>query len=458
MSTFYPKYDYNPNVTKEAVVGEPHTIPTTEPYEIYLKHIPRQESPSTVSISGADTAWVEVADPPTASGQFRVDYGGGQGRIIFHGSDAGKSVTVNYNACGTVVWAETYPDGREGVNKIQETIEAHTSRTDNPHAVTAAQVGAVSKAGDTMTGALIADRDVGPGDTRVYKHLASYKNATSGLTGTLKIALPKSWSNTMLRIRIVGYDYSSNSAWEVTVAGYNYAATPAWLNYSAELRGMAPFNSVRLGHDGTVNCILLGTTTSTWQYPYVVVDELIASQASVTGWESGWQIALITSETGIGYIVTPALRTFWHAGNDGTGSGLDADLFDGMDSSQFVRRAQAGAVLVHSNATGQTTTSTSYWKVKESRIGKGGTYRIAFGLRTDNSSVAAFGRIYRNGVAVGTERSTTSTTLVTFTEDVSGWSPNDLVQIYARSAGGASAIVGNLELRVVEADVYTAIL
>lgn len=125
MPTFYPKYDYDPNVTKEAVVGEPHTIPTAAPYEIYLKHIPRQESPSTVSVSGADTTWVEVTDPPAASGQFRVDYAGGMGRIEFHGSDAGKSITVNYNACGTVVWAETYPDGREGVNKIQETIEKH---------------------------------------------------------------------------------------------------------------------------------------------------------------------------------------------------------------------------------------------------------------------------------------------------------------------------------------------
>lgn len=146
MATFYPKYDYDPNVTKEAVVGEPHTIPTAAPYEIYLKHIPRQESPSTVSISGASTTWVEVTDPPAASGEFRVDYAGGLGKIIFHSSDAGKSITVNYNACGTVVWAETYPDGREGINKIQEIVETHTH--------TAAQVGAVPTTGGTMTGAL----------------------------------------------------------------------------------------------------------------------------------------------------------------------------------------------------------------------------------------------------------------------------------------------------------------
>lgn len=236
---------------------------------------------------------------------------------------------------------------------------APSSFTPSPHktthasggsdALTPGDIGAVSKAGDTMTGALIADRDVGPSDTRIYKHLASYKNALSNLTGALKISLPKSWSNTMLRIRIVGYDYSSNSAWEVTVAGYNYASTPAWYNYSAELRGMAPFDTVRLGHDGTVNCILLGTVSTVWQYPHIVVDELIAGQVNVTGWESGWQISLITDETGITNIVTPLLRKFWHAGNDGPNSGLVADMIDDKHLADLVQNAgstpsiQAGA-------------------------------------------------------------------------------------------------------------------
>lgn len=31
-------------------------------------------------------------------------------------------------------------------------------------------------------------------------------------------------------------------------------------------------------------------------------------------------------------------NTVWHAGNDGTGSGLDADLLDGIDSTGFIRR------------------------------------------------------------------------------------------------------------------------
>ena len=43
------------------------------------------------------------------------------------------------------------PTAATDVARKQE-VDAHANRTDNPHQVTAAQVGAVSKAGDTMTG------------------------------------------------------------------------------------------------------------------------------------------------------------------------------------------------------------------------------------------------------------------------------------------------------------------
>ena len=42
-----------------------------------------------------------------------------------------------------------------------DTVTAHTARTDNPHAVTAAQVAAVRLAGDTMTGNLVVNARLG---------------------------------------------------------------------------------------------------------------------------------------------------------------------------------------------------------------------------------------------------------------------------------------------------------
>lgn len=210
----------------------------------------------------------------------------------------------------------------------------HASGGSDP--VTPAMIGAVNKAGDTMTGTLISDIDIGPNDSRIYTNVCSYKNSNSTVTGTMKITLPNSWSYTMLRIHVVGYDYSSNAAWELVVSGYTYANTPAWYNYSAEVRGNAPFSQVRLGYDGSKCCILLGATTSTWSYPHIAITQVLASHQSYTGWESGWSIQAITDETGITNIVTPSLRKTWHSQNDGTGSGLDADFLDGKHATDFM--------------------------------------------------------------------------------------------------------------------------
>jgi len=123
MSNFYDKYDYTPNYTKETIVNESHSIPSEPPYRLYLRHIPRQQDPSTVSIPG----FTETTTAPS-QGEFRVRYTEALGALEFHSDDAGSSITVGYNACGTVVWAESYPDGRAGINKVQEEVDKRVER------------------------------------------------------------------------------------------------------------------------------------------------------------------------------------------------------------------------------------------------------------------------------------------------------------------------------------------
>jgi hypothetical protein len=94
-------------------------------------------------------------------------------------------------------------------------------------------------------------------------------------------------------------------------------------------------------------------------------------------------------------------------------------------------------------------TTSSYVKTFEVQIDRGGTLRIVFSLRAGGSG-KAYGRIYRNGSAVGTERSTSSETDVVFSEDISGWTAGDLVQIYAKVVGGGStqkAYISNVYLK-----------
>ncbi|OGY60449.1 MAG: hypothetical protein A3G58_01130 [Candidatus Colwellbacteria bacterium RIFCSPLOWO2_12_FULL_46_17] len=169
-----------------------------------------------------------------------------------------------------------------------------------------------------------------------YRNLTEYNGGSSSITGTLKITMPKTWSNTMMQIKISGYNYSAgNGAWEVIIGGYNYATTPGWYNYTAEINGTPPFTQVRLAHDGAKNIILLGDTTTVWAYPKVVVTDFIAGHLAITGWGSGWSTSMITSETGIAQIVTPAIKTYVNAsGNVGIGttnirSKLDLGQFNG---------------------------------------------------------------------------------------------------------------------------------
>lgn len=76
-------------------------------------------------------------------------------------------------------------------------------------------------------------------------------------------------------------------------------------------------------------------------------------------------------------------------------------------------------------------------KVSEMYIPKGGTLRIKFWLGGDAGTCSA--QIYRNGSAVGTLRSNaTAASAATYSEDISGWSAGDLLQIYAYNSSGSN--------------------
>ncbi len=138
---------------------------------------------------------------------------------------------------------------------------------------------------------------------RHYHDVFLYSNTNAIETGILKIVMPQGWSNTFQRITIKGYNYvSGQGAWECIVGGYNYAG--GWINFSAEIRGPAPFSQVRLAHDGSKCVILLGTTGTDWRYAKVAISDMLVGSA-IYNWETGWSASVVSDETGITNIVTP---------------------------------------------------------------------------------------------------------------------------------------------------------
>lgn len=83
-----------------------------------------------------------------------------------------------------------------------------------------------------------------------------------------------------------------------------------------------------------------------------------------------------------------------------------------------MQQATASDVLKYSADTERTFANGSPYTLKKAiSVRRPGTYRVKFDLKS-SSSGSVKGKIYVNGIAVGTERTTTGTTYVTYSEDI----------------------------------------
>lgn len=100
----------------------------------------------------------------------------------------------------------------------------------------------------------------------------------------------------------------------------------------------------------------------------------------------------------------------------------------------------AGGVYLAGATTERNYVDTVYVKAKAITIRTGGALRVNFDLRSNSSGIVVYGQIYKNGVAVGTERSTTLTTYTTFSEDIAGFNPNDIIELWVKTSSAAVAV------------------
>lgn len=112
-------------------------------------------------------------------------------------------------------------------------------------------------------------------------------------------------------------------------------------------------------------------------------------------------------------------QTAWHAGNDGHGSGLDADTVDGKHVNEIafvddrVQWVQPGDTIVLEALTERSTNSSI--KAKEFWTPLPGVYRVTGELRSTNSSTYAKVEVRAGGVTKSF--STKSTSYVPFSID-----------------------------------------
>lgn len=112
---------------------------------------------------------------------------------------------------------------------------------------------------------------------------------------------------------------------------------------------LAPAGNVKI----TKNITYLPINGGIYWNPYVESTSDASDAASITvrndisGWGTVLQISQQNDATDIVNIITPAttglkhnLNTVWDSGNDGSGSGLDADTLDGTEGAEFLKRSE----------------------------------------------------------------------------------------------------------------------
>lgn len=129
-------------------------------------------------------------------------------------------------------------------------------------------------------------------------------NQNSSVTGTMKIRLPVSWTNTMGVYKIMLYEYNGRGSSEITVSFYNYSSSQSYYNYSYQLNG-AFEGAVRVAHDGSGCCILLGNTSYNWNYIKVYVYQVFNGQSVPSNYvNQPYNISIITSEAGLSKVTS----------------------------------------------------------------------------------------------------------------------------------------------------------
>ena len=94
----------------------------------------------------------------------------------------------------------------------------------------------------------------------------------------------------------------------------------------------------------------------------------------------------------------------------------------------------------------------SYHEIARFTLPKGGTVRCQWDMHAEEGETI-YGRIYRNGVAIGVQRYAQHHTWSTYYEDISSWTAGDRLQLYTYVTNPSNNnLIHNISIRVASAD------
>lgn len=292
----------------------------------------------TVSVDGVTTG--AITGPASAVADKFVAFADASGKVLKQASNVSDFAYTLLDDANQGAMQTTLGIKSAGLldatpnNTANQVVQRDSSGNFSANLISAAVRGQVSREFISGTAGLYHWHDV-----------AGYINGGASVTGTMKITLPVGWTNTMMSIIVRGYNHvTPGGAYEYTLSGYNVAS--AWSKPQVLASGNVPtVLPIRFGFDGTKACILIGDTTTSWNYPRLAITDVITSYAGAnTGWDAGWVIAPITDETGITVSGTAYPNTVVHA------TSLEVGKADGSSGFATIDFHGGGATRVDYDA------------------------------------------------------------------------------------------------------------
>lgn len=158
------------------------------------------------------------------------------------------------------------------------------------------------------------------GTVKIFRNVCGYKggNNTKGALIIITPIVP----NRMVSMHITGYNYTTNNETiDLTIGFYNFDSSSIFYNYGYVNNGSYDPGMVRIARfseTDTRAVVIIGTETTTWQYPSIVVDEVNISQTgSPDSYKDGFS-ATITAEIPDTYYKVTTLKGSYFKGQIAT--------------------------------------------------------------------------------------------------------------------------------------------
>ena len=345
-------HNFSPS-TPWSVTGETKTIASDG--TIFLDYTPQNASLSIEGFTSTNDGGNQAA------GEFYYDYAVSSNYkaatqiVYFNTSKAGTTVTVSYTAVGQVIKA----DQMNEIKSHMENTEIHVPAI----ASTTAYLKTVNGADPTWA------TSIPWGDISEKPNFAdpSWKSPVADIA-----SLPLS-GNTLGDLRLVFNDGDSGAIYECIattgIVGLQWSkisdfsfATPPWSAITGKPTTLAGYGITdAVNTTGSQSIIGIKTFINN---PVIQnnapILQFIESDTSNKNWyivadggtfsirENNTSTQRLCIEEGILKTTTGGYK-FWHEGNDGAGSGLDADLLDGMSSAV----SNTASTIVARDASGQ---------------------------------------------------------------------------------------------------------